>query len=98
MRTSPWLTLTLIALLIAAFAVRLIDIQLESLWFDEGWSAHAAAAPTLRDAANADATNPPLYYVILRAAAHFFGDLPLALRLVSAFFGVLLIPVVYALA
>jgi uncharacterized membrane protein len=98
MRTSPRLTLTLIALLLAAFAVRLIDIQLESLWFDEGWSAHAAATPTLRDAANADATNPPLYYVILRAAAHFGGDSPLALRLVSAFFGVLVIPVIYALA
>src|SRR5215207_3027079 len=97
MRTSPRLTLTLIALLLAAFAVRLIDIQLESLWFDEGWSAHAAAAPTLRDAANADATNPPLYYVILRAAAHFGGDSRLALRLVSAFLGLLLIPLVYQL-
>ncbi len=90
-----WL-LTLI--LLAALALRLFHIQMQSLWFDEGWSAFAADQPTLAAAANADATNPPLYYVALNVFAHGLGDSTFALRLFSTFAGLLVIVVTYALA
>ena len=48
--------------------------------------------------AQADLTNPPLYYVLLNAAAHFFGTTEFALRVVSLLIGLLTIPLVYRLA
>ena len=62
----------ILVLLLLATAVRLFQIQSQSIWFDEGWSAYAAAQPTLVAAWNADPTNPPLYYVLLNLAAHWF--------------------------
>lgn len=85
-------------LLLLATATRLLDIQTQSIWFDEGWSAYAAEQPSLLAAWNADATNPPLYYVILNVGARFFGTSELALRYVSLLFGLLTIPLVYQLA
>ena len=52
-------------LLLLASALRLHRIDAQSLWFDEGWSAWAAIQPTLAEALLADATNPPLYYLLL---------------------------------
>ena len=55
----------------------------QSLWFDEGWSAHAAAQPNLIEAAAADATNPPLYYLLLHVWVRLLGESEFALRLFS---------------
>lgn len=85
-------------LLIAAFAFWLNHIGEQSLWFDEGWSAYAAAQPSVIDAANADATNPPLYYVLLNLHAHILGDSERSLRLFSAFCGLLVVALGYRLA
>ncbi|NDJ62003.1 MAG: hypothetical protein GYB67_12805, partial [Chloroflexi bacterium] len=85
------------AILLIAAAARLYHLQTPSLWFDEGWSAHAASQPSLQAAAAADATNPPLYYTVLHAAARGFGTSELALRWVSALFGLLIIPLSYRL-
>jgi len=81
-----------------AFALRLIDLDSQSIWFDEGWSAYAAAQPTLVDAFNADATNPPLYYGILHIAARAFGDSEFALRIVSLWIGLPISALVVVLA
>ena len=62
------------ALLLLAVALRLYHLQSQSIWFDEGWSAYAAVQPTLWDAFQSDATNPPLYYVLLNISARFTGD------------------------
>jgi 4-amino-4-deoxy-L-arabinose transferase-like glycosyltransferase len=82
----------LVLLLLAAAAARTYQLTAQSIWFDEGWSAYAADQPTLSEAANADATNPPLYYVLLNAFVHFTGDSELALRWFSLLFGLLAVP------
>ncbi|MCK6577390.1 MAG: glycosyltransferase family 39 protein [Anaerolineae bacterium] len=74
-------------LLFAAFLIRLRDIETQSLWFDEGWSAYAAEQPSLIAAFNADATNPPLYYGLLHIAASAFGTSEFSLRFVSLLWG-----------
>ncbi len=86
------------ALLLLATAARLYQIQAQSIWFDEGWSAYAASQPTLIAAVQADATNPPLYYLLLNLAARAFGTSEFALRTVSLLIGLLIIPLVYQLA
>src|SRR5215207_3611401 len=98
MPTSSRALWALTFILILAFAARLLHIQTQSIWFDEGWSAYATQQPTLPAAAEADATNPPLYYMLLNLAARGFGDSPFALRLFSLFVGLLAIPLTYQLA
>src|SRR5687768_4165325 len=95
MRTRFWL---LMIFLLFAAAVRLYRLPAQSIWFDEGWSAYAAAQPTLQSAIDADPTNPPLYYLLLNIAALGFGDSELALRYVSLLLGILAIPLSYQLA
>ncbi len=85
-------------LILLAAALRLFHIQTQSIWFDEGWSAYAAAQPSLIAAIQADATNPPLYYLLLNLAARGFGTSEFALRIVSLLIGLPLIPLVYQLA
>lgn len=87
----------IVLLILIAAAIRLYGIQSQSLWFDEGWSAYAAARPDLIAAFNADLTNPPLYYVLLNIHATFLGDSEFALRLFSWFMGLLTIPLSYQL-
>ncbi len=87
-----------VVLVLLAAALRLFHLSTQSIWFDEGWSAYAAQQPTLSAAAQADLTNPPLYYVLLNAAAHCFGTTEFALRIVSLLLGLLIIPLVYRLA
>jgi uncharacterized membrane protein len=85
-------------LILLATATRLVHIQNQSLWFDEGWSAFAAVQPTLLAAAQADATNPPFYYLLLNISARFWGDSSFSLRWFSLVFGLLTIPLAYQLA
>src|SRR5436190_24137920 len=88
---------TLVALLLLATATRLYHLQSQSIWFDEGWSAYGAAQPTLWDAFQSDATNPPLYYGLLNISARFTGDSEFALRWFSLVVGLLTIPLAYQL-
>ncbi len=87
-----------ILILLLATAARLFHIQAQSIWFDEGWSAYAAQQPTLLAAWNADATNPPLYYLLINLAARGFGTSEFALRYLSLLLGILTLPLVYQLA
>ncbi len=93
-RLLPWL----VALLLLAFATRLFDLGAQSLWFDEGWSAYAALQPDLIAAANADATNPPLYYMLINLHTRIAGDSEFSLRLLSLWLSLLTIPLAYQLA
>ncbi len=92
-RTNPLITL----LMSVAFGLKLIQIESQSIWFDEGWSAYAAAQPDLITAANADATNPPLYYALMHGVGRAFGTSEFSLRIFSVFWGALLIPLAYQL-
>ncbi len=88
MRYPTYLT-TLTLILLVAAAVRLPDLGAQSVWFDEGWSAHAAAQPNLWAAANADTTNPPLYYALIYISARFTGETEFGLRWLSFALGMI---------
>ena len=93
-KTSFWLCV----LLLLAAGARLIGIDAQSIWFDEGWSAYAAGQPTLWAAANADATNPPLYYMLIHLQVLATGESALALRWLSYALGMLATVLVVPLA
>ena len=97
MRPTKRSLLVLILIVLLALATRLYGIQQQSIWFDEGWSAYAATQPSLVDAANADATNPPLYYVLLNVSTTFLGDSEFSLRLFSLFWGLIVVALSYRL-
>lgn len=86
------------ALLLLATALRLHNLDAQSLWFDEGWSAWAAVRPTLTEALLADQTNPPLYYLLLNISARFLGDSEFSLRLPSLWLTLLLVTLIWQLA
>ncbi len=83
--TARWL----VVLLLLAAAVRLYDLQAQSLWFDEGWSAYAAAQPSLAQVVEAEPTNPPLYYLLLHFIVMGAGDSVFVLRCFSLLWGLL---------
>lgn len=91
------LLMILVVVILVAAATRIYHIDAQSIWFDEGWSAYAAAQPTLWDAALADLTNPPLYYMLLHVNTRLFGDSAFSLRWFSLMFGLLTIPLAYQL-
>jgi 4-amino-4-deoxy-L-arabinose transferase-like glycosyltransferase len=86
----------LLAILLAAFALRFYRLDASSLWSDEGntWALmERSVAQIGRDAA-AD-IHPPGYYWLLKAWAGLSGDSAFVLRAFSAFAGVLLVVVIY---
>ena len=92
------LALWLAALLLAA-GLRLVCLNRQPLWWDEGWSVYFASLP-VGDmlSATAQDIHPPLYYALLHYWCQIFGYSPSALRLLSVVFGVGLVAAVYALA
>jgi len=93
MKRYGWL---LSVLVIGAF-LRLLFLGHQSLWLDEAFSVIIAR----RDwgqivASTAQDTMPPLYYFVLRAFLAL-GDSEFAVRLPSALWGVVTIPLLYAL-
>ncbi|MFQ3568532.1 MAG: glycosyltransferase family 39 protein [Aggregatilineales bacterium] len=89
MHGSTRLYVVVITVLLLFTALAASEIGKQSLWFDEGWSAYAAAQPNLIEAAAADATNPPLYYLLLHVWVRFLGESEFALRLFSLIAGLL---------
>ena len=100
-RSSRWL---IIALLLAAFALRVYRLETQSLWSDEGLSLYRARLTLGENLSNVivvppdvptQDTNPPLYFVglsVLRAAA---GESEYALRFLSVLAGVALVALLY---
>ena len=85
--------LTLFALLL-----RVIQIDFQPLWWDEGysvWFANQPLAEMLR--LTALDIHPPLYYAFLGAWSQLFGLGPVALRFLSVTAGVIAVPLIYAL-
>ena len=81
-----------------AAALRWYRIDAQSLWYDEGISAHqlTRSFPEILRAAALD-THPPLYYWSLKAWADAFGSSELALRSLSAAWGVLAVVLTFLL-
>jgi 4-amino-4-deoxy-L-arabinose transferase-like glycosyltransferase len=79
----------LLGVAVLAAALRWFRIDAQSLWYDEGISAHQLTRtfPEILRAAALD-THPPLYYWSLKAWSEVFGSSELALRSLSAAWGV----------
>src|SRR3982074_914880 len=80
----------LVAVAALGAALRWFRIDAQSLWYDEGISAHqlTRSFPEIVRAAALD-THPPLYYATLKAWGEFIGASDLGLRSLSAAWGVL---------
>ncbi|MBN2471559.1 MAG: glycosyltransferase family 39 protein [Anaerolineae bacterium] len=92
-----FLIITVFLLLVAA-GLRTWQLDTQSLWFDEGFSWHAATQPTLAAVLDGDPTNPPLYYLLLHIWIRLVGDSEFSLRALSLMQGVVLLAGLGALA
>jgi mannosyltransferase len=93
-----YVSVVLLAALAVGVRFALIDHQ--SLWFDEIVSTTLAKQPfgaMLHDIAQTEST-PPTYYILLWGWVRLFGKTAVALRSLSACFGVLTVLVIYATA
>ena len=90
-----WITGALFAI---AVAIRLVVLTNQSYWMDEALTAYEAQLPfgaMINTVAHVE-TTPPLYFVLIWAWAHLFGNGDAALRSVSMLAGVSLVPIAYA--
>ncbi len=96
-RLRDWIAVSLPVL--AAFAVRAISLDAQSLWRDEVDALRFATAPWSEMLANftRPGWNGPLYYLLLRGWVALAGASEYALRFFSLLFGVLAVPLTYAL-
>ena len=96
-RLSHRTAVSLIAL--AAFAVRAISLDAQSLWRDEVDALRFATAPWPEMLANftRPGRNGPLYFLLLRGWVVLTGMSEYALRFFSLLFGVLAVPLIYVL-
>ena len=90
----------LAALTIAAALLRFATIDVQSYWFDEALTAKLVGMPfgDMISAIPDTELTPPLYYVVAWPWVHVFGTHELALRSLSALFGIALVPVAYLVA
>ncbi len=98
LRRVNW-SVTLIVLLLIAFALRVFRLDFQGLWYDEAFSVYLAqfslADITARTAAD---IQPPLYYYLLHLWIVLASDHEFVLRFFSLFFGVLTIPLMFVTA
>lgn len=74
--------------MLAGSILRLVGLNAESLWLDEGFTLHCATAPDLWHALGKEG-NPPLFFLCLRGWIELFGLHPAALRTMPAIASVL---------
>src|ERR1700679_700130 len=90
----------LLALTLLAAVLRFATLGEQSFWYDEAFTPvhvlHSSIAATWRAYVHHENT-PPLWYAIAWLDSRIFGDGAFALRFPSAIFGVLTVPVVWAL-
>ncbi|HEY8885082.1 MAG TPA: glycosyltransferase family 39 protein, partial [Chloroflexota bacterium] len=73
-----------------AFALRLVELRVASLWYDEGLAVWAARQPLLAMARwTAGDVHPPLYFALLHVWRLGTGDSEFAVRYLSVLFGTL---------
>jgi mannosyltransferase len=89
----------LLLLLITAIGVflRLYTIGKESIWFDEAASIYSAKRPIIDMIWDCVLwqRNPPLHFVTLKIWMNLFGDSEVAIRTLSAIFGIASLPLIY---
>jgi len=91
MEKKAILVLVLIVLL-GAF-LRIYDLGVESLWLDEVASIFESTLPIVDISTHSN--QPPLYFILLGWWINLWGTSEIALRLLSAIFGILAIFITY---
>jgi mannosyltransferase len=88
-----------VLLTLAAFTVRAVSLEVQSLWRDEVDAMRFATAPLEEVLSNftRHGWNGPLYFLLLRGWIGLTGTRMVALRFFSLLFGVLCVPLVYVL-
>lgn len=104
-RHKSRLLLGLVVICLLAFALRLYELEGQSLWSDEGLSLYRAQQPAAEVFANTITvdgvrtvdTNPPFYFLLLRGWYVLFGEHVFLLRTMGVLAGTLSIPLLYVL-
>jgi mannosyltransferase len=98
-RISRLLLVALLLIIAVGAALRLSELNADSLWLDEASSIEFANHPPAGIIeATAKDVHPPLYYFALHYWMLLFGDSETAVRFLSALFGILALPVIYKVA
>jgi hypothetical protein len=88
----------LLAITLVAFALRVICLDFQPLWWDEGYSMFFATRDFgIMLARTAVDIHPPLYYALLQLWIALAGKSDVAVRLLSVAIGVAAVPTMYAL-
>lgn len=89
----------LVAITLGGFTLRLVALDVQPLWWDEGYSLFFATRDfvTMLERTAVD-IHPPLYYALLQVWLAMMGKTATAARLFSVFVGTATIPLVFALA
>ena len=90
----------MIVVLAIAAETRFLGLADRSLWFDEAYSVsvtHGSFLQLVWSVRLFD-THPPLYYALLKGWTLLFGSGEIAVRSLSAVFGVLMVPLLYGFA
>jgi uncharacterized membrane protein len=91
--------LALLAILLLAFALRVYRLDSQSLWYDEAVTARVASQGIGELTRwTAGDIQPPLYYYAAAGWLRLAGRGEWALRFPSAFFGTLIVPLMWAMA
>ena len=86
--------LTLFAILLLGFFLRLYHLDQESLWFDEG-NALRLTVLDFNNFLKEGLVHAPLYFKLLKYWVVLFGDSAYSMRFLSLIFGVLAIFAIY---
>jgi mannosyltransferase len=87
----------LLFLVLLAFSLYVFRLDYQSLWYDEGFSVYLARMNLGEiTARTANDIHPPLYYYLLHFWIRLAGDAEFSLRFLSAIFGVLTVPLIWA--
>jgi len=82
-----------------ALGLRLYHLNAQSLWYDEGFSVYLShMSPGEIVSRTAADIQPPLYYLLLHGWMQLLGDDEPVVRGLSVLFGVLTVPLIYAVA
>lgn len=97
-QSTRYYVLALAAVVLLGFSLRVYEIEGQSLWYDEAVTAQVVQQGVGELARwTADDIQPPLYYTAVAGWTQAAGLSEAALRLPSAFFGVLMIALAFAL-
>jgi mannosyltransferase len=91
--------ITLLVVLLLAFALRVCRLDGQSLWYDEAVTAHVASQGISELTRwTADDIQPPLYYYVVAGWTRLAGGGEWALRFPAVCFSLLMVPLLWALA